>query len=87
MEWMRTLVEIIHDEIYPFGIRTRAECKLIRVPFVSGKGHQRRRGIGLDLPGCVVEVAEGDVVVAGHLLDLGVDKVGLGCCWREVLQD
>lgn len=83
---MRALIEIIHDQVDPIRICTCRESKLIRVPFVSWEGNQWGRGILLGFPGCLVEVAEGYVVVASHLLDLGVDEVGLGCCFWEMFQ-
>lgn len=77
MEWVRALVEVIHDEIHPYSFGPGGERELVRVPASSGKTSQWCGWIALGFPGGLVEVAFGDVVVAGHLLDFGVDDVGL----------
>lgn len=83
MEWMGTFVQIVYDKVHPYTLGSRVNRELIGIPLAPWKSNKRHWWVPLGLPSGLVEVPEWDVVVSGHLLDLGVHDMCLLGKWRQ----
>lgn len=84
---MGSLVEVIYNEVHPYGLRSGDDRELIRIPKAPWQGNQRHGRVLLRLPCSLVEISGRDVMIPGHELDLSVDNMQLLCTVRQSLKN
>lgn len=87
VEWMGSLVEVIYNEVHPYGLRSGNNRELIRIPTTPWQDNQGHGWVLLRFPCGLVEISSRDVMVPGHKLDLGVDDMHLLCAGRQSLKN